>query len=167
MLVSASKLLALLALVTSAIAAPQASVSTSSAEPSRSTKIRTTEVPSASPATTSTPLLYTLSQTGGIATEVTEVTVFNSFISGSRQAVTTSIVETITLYPENVTHSTPSATPAVASATPAVAVSASSGATTAAAAPTTATKNGALPRNGGGMGLAAIAVVAGVVAAAV
>ncbi|KIO24065.1 hypothetical protein M407DRAFT_244572 [Tulasnella calospora MUT 4182] len=160
MLVSASKLVALLALVGSVTAAPQAvSATTSSVQQSSPTKTRTTKVQSAAPTATSTPLLYTLSQTGGIATEVTAVTVFNTFISGSREAVTTSFVETVTVYPENVTQPTP----VIASVTPAATVSSSSQTTTAAATLITPKPNGALPRTGAGMGLAAIAV--GVVAA--
>ncbi|KIO17559.1 hypothetical protein M407DRAFT_246714, partial [Tulasnella calospora MUT 4182] len=159
MLVSASKLVAILALVGSVAAAPASSAATSSVVQSSSTKTHTTNVQSAVPTTTSTPLLYTLSQTGGIVTEVTAVTVFNTVISGSREAVTTSFLETVTVYPENVTQPTP----VIASVTPAATVSGSSQTTAAAATLITPRPNGALPRTGGGMGLAAIAV--GVVAA--
>ncbi|KAG8914489.1 hypothetical protein FRC00_013087 [Tulasnella sp. 408] len=164
LLISAPKVFTLFALVASTIAAPQASVATSSVEQSRSTKIRTTDAPSATLATT-TPDLVTLTQSNGIPTEITAVTVFNTVVSGSRIPVTSSFVETITLYPENVSHPAVTATPAAASATPAVAVSQSAGAVTTTATPTAAAQNGALSRAGGGMGLAAIAVVAGVVAA--
>lgn len=110
--------------------------------------------------------LVTLTQSNGIPTEITAVTVFNTVVSGSRIPVTSSFVETITLYPENVSHPVVTATAAGASATPAVTVTQSSGAVPTTATPTTATRNGALSRTGGGTGLAAIAVVAGVVAAA-
>lgn len=179
MLVSTSRFLALLALVASVAAAPaSSSVATTSGGQSSSTapthSATTTKVRSSTTTTTTPPVspdssqsledlpnrhscckLITNTQTNGIVTEITIGSLVKSSISGSQVLVTSSIVETVTLFPQSVY--VPSPTPT----TPTIpAVTTSSQAATA-----TLRTNGSPARIGGGMGLAAIVGVAGVVAA--
>ncbi|KAG8954029.1 hypothetical protein FRC04_001013 [Tulasnella sp. 424] len=161
MLVSTSKFLALLALVASVAAAPASSsiATTSDAQSSSATPTHsaTTSKVRSSTTTTTTPPLVANTQTNGIVTEITIGSLVKSSVSGSQVLVTSAIVETVTLYPQSVS------VPSVAPFTAAPAVTTSSQAATATA--TSVRTNGSPARIGGGMGLAAILGVAGVVAA--
>ncbi|KIO17558.1 hypothetical protein M407DRAFT_170390 [Tulasnella calospora MUT 4182] len=164
MLISSSKYLALLAFIAFAAAAPASSGMSSVTESSATDTSLTTEAQSTVPTTTKPSVL------DQVVTAVPVITLVTKSASGSDLIITETIRVKTTLSPQSATlNPVPSAGAVTYSFTPAVAFSESRPVTTATsstAASSTVTKNGAQAQNSGGIGLAAIIGVAGIVAAA-